>query len=337
MREQKARRYLLVVCILLVLSPSPLVALDKVRVGQSSVSATLGSLWVADDKGIFKKYGIDAEVIVIGGGGARVVSSLIAGEIQFSTGGGDATIRAALRGADTVLVASVLKTGLQRMLTRPDIKTPGELRGKRIGITRFGSASHWVLQLMLKRWGMRTEDVQIVQLGSSPAMMASLDNKGIDAAVLTIPSFFLAEERGYRMLADAGDMDIYYLQNSIDTTKSYLRGNRDVAVRFMKGVIEGIAYFKKNRKESIEVMRKRLRIQSEQEKDLKYLESSYQLLAPKSYNQVPYPSPRAIDTVLDFLVAEEPKVRGADPKSFADDSLVREIEASGFIKALYEN
>jgi len=89
-------------------------AQDKLRVGLSSVSATSGSIWVAEEKGLFKKHGVDAEVIVIGGGASRVVSSLIAGEIQFSVGGGDSVIRSSLRGADTVVMASPLKTGLQR-------------------------------------------------------------------------------------------------------------------------------------------------------------------------------------------------------------------------------
>lgn len=336
MRDKKTIGYFWVSFVFFVLFPFRLMALDKIRVGQSAISATSGSLWVAEEKGIFKKYGIEPEVIVIGGGGARAVSSLIAGEIHFSTGGGDSVVRASLRGADTVLVASPLITGLQRVMVRPDLKSPGELRGKKIGITRFGSASHWVLQLVLKRWGMRPDELQIVQLGSSPAMLAGLDKGGIDGAVLTIPSFFVAEERGYRLLADIGDMDIYYLQNSIDSTRSYLRKYRDQAVRFIKANIEGIAYFRKNKKESLEVLRKKLRIQSEQERELKYLESSYHLLASKYYNQVPYPSPKAIETVLDFVAADEPKARGADPKSFVDESIVREIDASGFIKELYE-
>jgi ABC-type nitrate/sulfonate/bicarbonate transport system substrate-binding protein len=94
-------------------------AQDKLRVGLSSVSATSGSIWVAEENGLFRKHGIDAEVIIIGGGASRVVSSLIAGEIQYSVGGGDAVVRSALRGADTVLVASPLKTGLQRLMVRP--------------------------------------------------------------------------------------------------------------------------------------------------------------------------------------------------------------------------
>ena len=316
---------------------SPAGAQEKLRVGLSSVSATSGSIWVAEEKGLFKKQGIDAEVIIIGGGASRVVSSLIAGEIQFSVGGGDAVIRSALKGADTVVAASPMKTGLQRLMVRSDIKSQADLKGKKIGITRFGSASHWVLQLFLRKWGMRPDDIQIVQLGSSPAMLASLDKGGVDGAVFTIPTFFVAEERGYRILADPAEMDIYYLQNSVDSTKSFLRKRREIAVRFVKALCDGIAYFKKNKKESLDVLQKKLRIQSAQEKDLKYLEASYNLLANKFYNPIPYVTPKAVETTLEFVAAEEPKAKGADPRSFVDESLVREIEANGFIKSLYEN
>jgi NitT/TauT family transport system substrate-binding protein len=321
---------------LLILVAASARAQDKVRIGLSAISATSGSIWVAEEKGLFKKHGLDAEVIIIGGGASRVVSSLIAGEIQFSVGGGDAVIRAGLRGADGVLAASPMKTGLQRMMVRPEIKTPADLKGKSIAVTRFGSASHWVLQLFLRKWGMRTDDIKMLQLGSSPAMFASLEKGGVDGAVFTIPTFFLAEERGYRILADPVEMEIYYLQNSVDTTRSYLKRNRDQALRVVKVLCEGLAYFQKNKKESIEVLQKKLRIQSAQERDVKYLELSYQLLADKFYNRVPYANPKAIETTLEFISSEEPKAKGANPKQFLDESLVREVEASGFIKALYE-
>jgi NitT/TauT family transport system substrate-binding protein len=313
----------------------PASAQDKVRIGLSSVSATSGSLWVAEEKKLFKKHGIDVEVIVIGGGAARVVSSLIAGEIQFSVGGGDAVIRADLRGADGVLVASPMKTGLQRLMVRPEIRTPADLKGKTIAVTRFGSASHWVLQLFLRKWGMRTDDIKMLQLGSSPAMFASLEKGAVDGGAFTIPTFFLAEERGYRILADPVDMEIYYLQNSVDTTRSYLKRHREQALGVIRAICEGIAYFQRNKKESIEIMQRKLRIQSAQERDVKYLELSYNLLADKFYNRVPYANPKAIETTIEFIAGEEPKARGADPKQFLDDSLVREIEASGFIKSLY--
>lgn len=337
----KSQRYAVIIeflaavfLFLLAVAP-PSTAADKIRVGLSSSSATLGRLFVAQDKGLFAKYGIDPELITLGGGGNRSIASLIAGEIQFSTGGGDGSVRAVLKGADVVIVASTLSKGLQRLLSRPEIKTPQELKGKRVGITRFGSAAHLALQLILKKWNWRPDEVQTIQLGSSPAMLASLDKGGIDAALLDMPTFFLAEDKGYHVLAEPGDMDIVYLQSTLETSRSFLRKNRDQALRFMKGYIEGIAYFKKNKRESIDVLRKKLRIQSEQERDNRYLELSYNLLASKYYNEAPYPSVRGVQTILDFVAQDEPKAKGADPKSFVDESFVREIDESGFIKALY--
>ena len=311
-------------------------AQERIRLGLSSISATSGSIWVAEEKGLFKKQGVNVEVIFIGGGASRVVSALLSGEIQFSVGGGDAVIRAALRGADTVLAFSPMNRGLQRLIVRPDIKTPEQLKGKRVAITRFGSAGHWAFQLFVRKWGMRPEDFQLIQLEASPAMLANLERGGCEAAVLTMPSFFVAEEKGFRTLADPAEMDIYYLQNSVDTTRSYLKVNRDQALRLAKGLVEGIAYFKKYKKESLEVLQKKLRIQSAQEKDIKYLEASYNLLATKYYNPTLSANPKAIETSLEFIAATEPKARGADIKQFVDDSIVKEIEASGFIKQLYD-
>ena len=320
--------------IIAVLFTAAVSAQEKLRVGLSSVSATNGSIWVAEDKGLFRKHGIDVEVIVVGGGGARVVSSLVAGDLHFSVGGGEGSVRSQIRGADTVIAASSLSKGLQRIMARPEIKSYQELKGRRIGITQYGSAAHLVLILMLQKWNMRTDQVQILQVGSSPAMLASLDKGGIDAAVLTLPTFFIAEDRGYRIVGDPITMDIFYLQNTLESTRGFLRKNRDGAVRFMRGYIEGIAYFKNNKKESLEVLRKKLRIQSEQERDNRYLEQSYNLLAT-AYNDVPYPALKSVQTIIDKVAEDEPKVKERDVKSFVDETLIRELENSGFTRALY--
>jgi NitT/TauT family transport system substrate-binding protein len=313
---------------------APLTAQEKLRVGLSSVSATNGSIWLAENKGLFRKHGVDVEVIVVGGGGARVVSALVAGDLHFSVGGGEGSVRSQLRGADTVIAASSLSKGLQRIMARAEIKNYQELKGRKIGITQYGSAAHLVLLLMLKKWNMRTDQMQILQVGSSPAMLASLDKGGIDAAVLTLPTFFVAEDRGYRIVGDPTTMDIFYLQNTLESTRGFLRKNRDSALRFMRGYIEGIAYFKKNKNESLDVMRKKLRIQSEQERDNRYLEQSYNLLAT-AYNDIPYPALKSVQTIVDKIAEDEPKVKERDVKSFVDDSLVKELEDSGFTKALY--
>jgi NitT/TauT family transport system substrate-binding protein len=308
-------------------------AQDKVRMGLSSVSGLHSAVWVAEEKGLFRKHGIDAEVIVTGQGGTAGISALLANDIQMVNSAGDVLVAAALRGGDTVMVASVVNKGLQRLVTKPDIKTPADLKGKRIGVTRIGAVSHSVLLMMLQRWKMTVNDIQVLQLGSSPNMLASLDKGGVEGAVLTIPSMFVAEDRGYRVLLDMADTDIYYLHTMVATTRQYIKNNRDKVSRFLRGYVEGIAFVKQNKKESLEIVKKKLRIGPEQEKNL---ERSLDLLITKYYENVPYPSMRGVETVLGFVEKDNPKAKSADPKSFVDDSLLREIDQSGFIKKLYE-
>ena len=330
MRNKKGR--LLLIMTFVITSPFPLLALDKVRIGLSSVSAIHGAMWVAEQKALFKKHGIEPEIILIGGGTAGV-SALIAGDIHVLNNSGDSVITADLRGADLFVVAAVLNRGVQRVMARPEIKSPEDLKGKRVGITRFGSVSQWVLHRMLAMWGMSPADVQVLQVGSSPAMLTSLDKGGIDAAVMTIPSVFVAEDKGYRVLADLADMDMYYLHSMLSTKRIFLQNNRDQTTRFIKGYVEGIAYFARNKKESLAVLRKKLRTGPAGEK---YLERSYDLLAAKFYERTPYPSLRGVKTVLEFLAKDNARAKGADPKSFIDDGIIKELDASGFIKSLYD-
>jgi len=308
-------------------------AQEKMRIGLSSVSGLHSAVWVAEEKGLFRKNGLEVEVIVTGQGGTAGISALLANDIQMVNSAGDVLVAAALRGGDTVMVASVVNKGLQRLVSKPEIKTPADLKGKRVGVTRIGAVSHSVLLMMLQRWKMNVNDVQVLQLGSSPNMLASLDKGGVDAAVLTIPSMFVAEDRGYPVLLDMADTDIYYLHTMVATTRQYIKANRDKVLRFLRGYVEGIAFVKHNKKESLDVVRKKLRLGPEQERNL---ERSLDLLIAKYYESVPYPSLRGVETVLGFIEKDNPKAKSADPKSFVDDSLLREIEQSGFIKKLYD-
>ena len=309
------------------------VAQDKMRMGLSSVSALHSAVWIAEQKGLFRKHGIDAEVIVTGQGGTAGIGALLANDIQMVSSAGDALVNAALHGGETVMVAGVINKGLQRIMVRPEIKTQADLKGKRVGVTRIGAVSHSVLLMILRRWNMNPTDVQIMQVGSSPNMLASLEKGGLDAAVITIPSMFVAEDRGYKVLLDLADTDIYYLQTMIATTRNYIRSNRDKVLRFLKGYLEGIAYFKQNRRESLEVVKKKLRLSAYQERNL---ERAFELLNAKYYEAMPYPSMRGVETVLGFVERDNPKAKGADPKSFVDESLLKEIDASGFVKGLYQ-
>jgi NitT/TauT family transport system substrate-binding protein len=320
------------VLLLGLLLTQPTMAQDKVRMGLSSVSALHSATWVAEQKGFYRKYNIDAEIIVTGQGGTAGISALLANDIQMVSSAGDILVAAALRGGDTVMVAGVVNKGLQRIVTKPELKTPADLKGKRVGVTRIGAVSHSVLLMMLQRWKMSVNDIQVMQVGSSPNMLASLDKGGLEGAVLTIPSMFVAEDRGYRVLHDMADTDIYYLHTMIATTRSYIKNNRDKVSRFLKGFLEGLAFVKQHKEESIDIVKKKLRLGAEQERNL---ERSIDLLTAKYYEQIPYPSMRGVDTVLGFLEKDNPKAKTAEPKTFVDDSLLREIEAGGFIKTLY--
>jgi NitT/TauT family transport system substrate-binding protein len=308
-------------------------SLDRVRVGLSALSPTNWAVWVAEEKGLFKKHGIDAQVIFIGGGAARGMNALVAKDVQFMIIGGVGVINAALRGIDVTMVASNVNLSTQRLMARPEINIPDDLRGKRVGVTAFGSNTHSVLLMLLKRWSMKPEDVVILQIGPSPTMILSLEKHLIDAAILTSPSDFIAEEKGNRTLADLADMKLYSLQSTLSTSRDYLRSSEDQATRFIRGYSEGIAFIKKNKGQSIDVLRKKLRLDHSQSV---YIEKTYDLYAGKYLDQTPYVSLQGVKTLLEFIAPDIPKAKNADAESFIDARIVKQLEQSGFYKKLYQ-
>ncbi|MSP40979.1 MAG: ABC transporter substrate-binding protein [Deltaproteobacteria bacterium] len=264
----------------------PANAVDKLRVGFSAISLSNAPVWIAEEKGFFKKVDIETEAIVVGGGATRSVSAVIAGDLQFGSTGGGAVVSAVFSGSDIVMVAAGNNKGIQRLMVRPDIATPAALKGKRIGITTLGSSGHLALLLMLRKWGMAPEDVQVLQVGASPVMLISLQKGGIDAAVLQDPTFFMAEDTGYKTLGDPVTLDIQYLQNVLVASRGYLKSHRDIAVRFMKGFVEGVAYLKRNKEETMRILMKKMRIEKGKEN---YLERSYNLYATQYMEAAPLP------------------------------------------------
>jgi len=326
------QRYGWLIAVILSLT-SPLSAADKIRVGFSAISMANAPVWIAEEKGLFKKYGIETEPIVIGGGATRSVSAVIAGDLQFGSTGGGAVVSAVFSGSDIAMVAAGNNKGIQRVMVKPEITTPAGLKGKRVGITTLGSSGHLALLLMLRKWNMVPEDVQIIQVGASPVMFISLQKGGIDAAVLQDPTFFVAEDSGFKTLGDPVAMDIQYLQNVLVASRAYLKSHRELASRFMKGFVEGVAYFKRNKEDSMRILMKKMRIEKGKET---YLERSYNLFATQYMEAAPYPSVVGTRTVLEFMAKDFPKAKTADPNSFIDNSLIKPLDDSGFIKGLYQ-
>ena len=305
----------LLMAVLVWLDPATVWSVDKIRIGMGAFSPTNSAIWVAEERGFFKKHGLEVEAIFIGGGAARSVNALLAGDIQFATAGGGGVLQSALRGADVVMIAANNNKGVHRILVRPEIDTPEAIKGKKIAITTFGSSSHQVLTMVLDVWKIRPDELQILQVGSSPTMLISMQKKLVDGAVLTDPSYFIAEDNGFRVIADLAKMNIHYLQNMMVSTRSYLRANRDQATRVLRAFVEAIAYFKKNKKDSVQIILKKMRMNPDQ---AKYAERTYDQYANTYFDRIPYPSPSGIKTVLESLVKENPKAKGADPSSFVD-------------------
>ncbi len=307
-------------------------AADKVIIGFSSLSAVHGATWVAEEKGLFKKHGLEPQIVIMPGT-AVGISALMAGDVDFLNAGGNIIIGANLKGADLVMLGAYINKGVQSVMARSEIKTPGDLKGKTVGVTRLFDGGHRLLERAFGIWKINPADVRLLSLGSSPAMLARLEKGGIDAAVLTIPSVFVAEDKGFRALANFSDMGLYSLSGMLSTRRAFLRSNRDLATRFMKGFVEGVAYFNRNKKESIAVLRKKLRTGPEGDK---YLERAYDLLANKQYERVPTPSPIGLKTVMEFIALDDPKAKNVDPSSYIDGSILKELDDSGFIRSLYE-
>ena len=326
------RRGVLAVALSLSLT-APAFAADKIRVGFSAISLANAPVWIAEEKGFFKKHDIETEAIIVGGGATRSLSAVIAGDLQFGSTGGGAVISEVFSGADIAMVAAGNNKGIQRVMARPDITSPAMLKGKKIGITALGASSHLALLLMLRKWNMAPEDVLILPVGQSPVMLISLQKGGIDAAVLQDPIFFMAEDTGFKTLGDPVAMDIQYLQNVLVASRGYVKTHRDLANRFMKGFVEGVAYFKRNKEDSLKILMKKMRIEKGKET---YLERSYGLYANQYIEPAPYASLAGTKTVLEFMVKDFPKAKTADPNQFIDNSLIKPLEDSGFIKALYQ-
>ncbi len=321
----------LLICFLLWHSPAH--GFETVRVGLSALSPTNWAIWVAEELGFFKKYGIEPEVVYIGGGAARGINALASNEVQFMAIGGVGAITAALRGLDVVMVASNVNLGTQRIISNPGIRNPKDLKGKKVGVTAFGSNTHTTLLMVLKRWSLRPEELTVLQVGPSPTMLISLQKGWIDAAVVTSPTDFIAEENGYGILADLAEMRLYTLQSTIAARREYLRGQEDQAVKFIKGYAEAIASIAKNKNAAVDVLKKRLRMESIHDK---HIEKTYQRYTSKYFDRVPYVSTQGVKTLLEFLENDNPKAKSANPANFIEPRIVRTLDHSGFFKKLYE-
>ena len=304
--------------------------LVKVVIGYGSADGGVAVLGFAKEAKLFEKHGLD--VVLVGmGTGSVSLRALIARDLQISSLSGSGLVQAALQGADTVLIAALINGFVFKVFSAPEISSPAQLKGKKLGVSRYGATSDFAVRLALKKWGLNPErDVNILQIGTSQDTVRALQAKILDAGVTSGTSSLIARKSGFRELADLAELGLDYPTSAIGTTRSYLQKNEATVKGFMLAYIEAIHDFKRNKEAALAVLKKYTRAD-----DRDVLEHNYNEIASR-YLPLPVPTPEGIRTILMELSSTTPAAKSADPEQFVSYKIAREIEASGFVKRLYE-
>jgi len=285
------------------------------------------AVWVAKDFNLFEKHGLDVEVIMITGS-ARSVAALMGGSTQFATGSATGPLAAGVKGLDIKILAASYNKFPYAFIVKPEIRTPKELRGKKVNILNYGGSNDLALQLALKEWELKLSDIQVIVGGDAPTRLGSLLAGRSDATILSPPHLTIAVKAGYRILADMGDMSTNFPQSTVNVKGSFLRDNRDLAKRFIRAYAEAIHAIKHQRERTLKVFAKRMRID-----DAETLRTTYDYFAPK-FSSPPRVNLAGVNDTLAFYAEQNAEFKGRTAREFVDASILDEIEKEGFLKKL---
>jgi NitT/TauT family transport system substrate-binding protein len=287
----------------------------------------MSSLWVAQEGGYFKREGLDVELLYIGGG-SLLIQSMISGDVPFAYGPSVPVINASLRGADLVLIGNTGNSLVFSIMSRPEIKQPANLKGKKVGVTRLGGSTDWALDAALKQWALERREITVIQTGGMPEGLAGLIAGVFDAVVLSPPSDFRAAKSGMHELVDVGQLKIIFPNTPLSTTQSFIKGNRDTALRFMRGFSQGLNRLRNDKEFSMKVLSKYTKVT-----DTETLAQLHQTYGVRySGDRIPYVRPEGVDEILKRTAGKE--AREAKAGDFVDNSLLRDLEQSGWFKTL---
>jgi NitT/TauT family transport system substrate-binding protein len=319
------------VCLILAVSfVSRSAAQDKIRIAWAGSTPSNTPIWVADQKGFFKKNGLSAEVINISAS-TIVIQALLTGEVDFIIAPSATLVTSKMAGADTVMVSTNLPLFIDHIVSLGNITNIEQLKGKIGGVNRLGTTSDMTLRLALRRLGVDPEkETKIIATGENPQRLAALANNITQFTLLGEPLVREAEKLGFRDLFDIGTLKIQYHVNAVVTREKTVKERRPLVLKVVRAFTEALHYIKTNKEDTKALIGKNLKT-----KDPEGLERAY-----RAYNaafpEVPYPQAEGVKTLLDDMAPRDKKAAAADPKSFVDMTLVQELEASGFIKQLYK-
>ena len=301
----------------------PTIAHSQIRSSVSlvyeAIAATNATLWLAEDFKLFEKYGLDVKVIHARG--AVPVQALVTGTVEFGAFGGPSAVAANLAGSDLVFIAAKGNFAVMSVWVRRDspAKTLADLRGKTIGVTRAGSASHTIARLALKEVGLGDRDVKYLHHAGLPESFVSLEQNLVDASMGSPP------RPGFRELVDLSERKIPFLQGAFEVQRSYLQSRREVALNMLKAYVETIKLAKDKPELIIAAIAKRMRV------PLDVVRPVYQPHA-NVLEDIPYVRRDAVQAIFDQFPKDQ--LKGLTPDKFIDNSLLQQLEDSGFVKSL---
>lgn len=299
-----------------------------IYVGLVSVTPTNTPLLSAVEGGYFKKYGLDVKPLVMSGS-STALAALLSEEMSFITIAGSGVINAHLAGRDAVMIAGTVNYAPYEMVVSKDIKTVEDLKGKKLGIARFGGSADFLARWGLEKHGLTPgKDVIILQTGGNPERLAAVSQGAIQATLLEQSFAYRAKKAGLHTLIDYSTIGLDYQHSGIGTTKSFVEDHHELTTNFLKALIEGIHRMKTDRDFAMKVIEHHLRTN-----DPETLKIAYEYNVP-TVPDVPYVNLKGIKFLLDYIGENNPKAKTAKPEDIGDNAPLKEIAASGFLKTL---
>jgi ABC-type nitrate/sulfonate/bicarbonate transport system substrate-binding protein len=303
--------------------------LAKLVIGYPAPVASLGIVDVMRKAGLFKKYGLDIDLVYIQGS-PILTSAMMSGQVPLSFLGGAAIVASAVGGADTVYLACGINTLYWRLFSTPDVKTLDDLKGKKIGLTTMGSQEDAVMRFLLKERGINPDrDVTFLAVGAAPTRLAALSKGVVHASVFIPPQDIAAEKLGLHPLIDLSQLGLYNPGSCFASTKTYIKSHRDTVTRVMKAFIEGLKFYRENKEFVLKIT-----ADFAQNRDPEVLNATYNTVT-RFQERVPYVNMKGIEFMLNVIELRDPRAKNFDPANAVDSSFIRELEKTGFVDSVW--
>jgi NitT/TauT family transport system substrate-binding protein len=310
-------------------APAPAQKLERAVLAFGSTGPNLTTFWLAREAGLYKQYGLDVDVVFFRGS-TIAINALATKDAHFGAFGASSAVLARLGGLDTVLIATAAPGLLFYLVTKKEIKSAADLKGKRIGASRPGTDSDLAARVAAQKLGLGEKDVQVIAMGTDNERLAAMTQGVVDATVVTVGGYVAAQKLGFHSILDLSQANIPYEAASMITTRSLIKENPEMVVKFTKGFVAAIQYAQTHREVTLKVLSKYMRTT-----DADILNASYDQYVGRVIPRVPYVSEKGLQAVIDFIRQRNPQTPNVKAQEFMDNRFIKELDDSGFIKALY--